>query len=591
MVSSIPFHGWKATWGSSYEALALYRITLGFLLTLELVLRFRFLHAFYSDQGTLPLDLLMPKVDDLYKTICIHCHYGEEWQQQILLSIQVALAIMFMVGVQTRLTAFLSWFLYLSLTLRNPWMNYILDRYFHYLLLHAIFLPTAQKWTLFRKKKQQQATKQQAWVVSPATISLKLLLFWIYLDAGSGKLLDPLGGWSYSASPLPALDTYTRHTTAARYVYALLGPQGLRVMTPIVVWVELLSTPVAMLGSYLGSKALTYLSITLICSLHVGIALTLNNSALLSFAACVPWCIFLPYGWKSYVNETSNPKSNFYNWQNLLAALCLGSMMLGSLWIDAFSAGCDQSVKHIWSTLLHNRWNVFVGAEEYVTWEIGPGLLADGSVVDVWGRSEQVNWAIPGSGAPCTSTARPGRWRSFPYLAELEGAEGQALWGYLCEEWDRENKIDQFPGRQLIKFNFFMLQADVMPNMTFSATRKRLIHTQECVSTETTPAKGMEESVIETGYTFEKESGNDSDSGTNEQNTHSEEESEAVENDSREEQEEKSQSGNILESTQTEEMDENEVAMDVDDDTEEEQMKERQSETNTATRRAGHEEF
>jgi hypothetical protein len=45
----------------------------------------------------------------------------------------------------------------------------------------------------------------------------------------------------------------------------------------------------------------------------------------------------------------------------------------------------------------------------------------------------------------------------------------------------------EYPGRSLIKFNFFMLQADVLPNMGFSATRKRLIHAFECVKTEDEP--------------------------------------------------------------------------------------------------------
>jgi len=43
--------GLNAMFGCSKEALALYRITLGILLLLELVLRFRFLHPFYSDEG------------------------------------------------------------------------------------------------------------------------------------------------------------------------------------------------------------------------------------------------------------------------------------------------------------------------------------------------------------------------------------------------------------------------------------------------------------------------------------------------------------------------------------------------------------
>lgn len=88
---------------------------------------------------------------------------------------------------------------------------------------------------------------------------------------------------------------------------------------------------------------------------------------------------------------------------------------------------------------------------------------------------------MPGTGAPCTSTARPGRWRSFPYLADLEGEDGEALWGYLCKQWNRENNVDSNPGRKLLRYNFFMLQADVLPNMGFSATRKRLVHSYECV--------------------------------------------------------------------------------------------------------------
>ena len=47
--------GWEAVLGSSVEALALFRISLGFLLVCELLLRFRFLHAFYSDEGCVRL--------------------------------------------------------------------------------------------------------------------------------------------------------------------------------------------------------------------------------------------------------------------------------------------------------------------------------------------------------------------------------------------------------------------------------------------------------------------------------------------------------------------------------------------------------
>jgi hypothetical protein len=91
-----------------------------------------------------------------------------------------------------------------------------------------------------------------------------------------------------------------------------------------------------------------------------------------------------------------------------------------------------------------------------VSWEIAPGLLVDGSVVDVWSKSLDVSWSMPGSGAPSTSSARPGRWRSFPYLAELEGDDGEALWRYSCAEWDRDNRVNLYPDRHLVRYNFFI---------------------------------------------------------------------------------------------------------------------------------------
>jgi uncharacterized membrane protein YphA (DoxX/SURF4 family) len=526
MGSSTPVRvrGWRAALGSTEESLALYRITLGALLLAELVMRFRYLHPFYSDEGTLPLRFLRPKVDVIYHVVCIHCWSGSIRYQQILLSIQVLCAFCLMIGYQARVMAILSWFLYLSSTLRNTWLAFILDRYFHYLLFYAMFLPLDGCWSI--KAPHRSHRKAYAMIVSMATVALKLQVVWIYLDAGAGKLMDPLGGWTYHADPLPALDTYARHTIGARYLYALLTPAGLRLLTPMVVYVELLSAPLALLASYMGNDTLVYTAIGLICSLHIGIAITLRNTILLSLIACCPCFIFLPIRWNRATTEVKIQKQKWFSVSSILILALFG----GSMWFELLAVSCDQSVKHIWSTLLHNRWNVFVGAEEYVnvcvcvfrrfvcfmdwcphisfihmycryvTWEIAPGRLVDGSIVDVWGKADTVDWRLPGTGAPCTSTSRPGRWRSFPYLAGIAGEEGDVLWGYLCKEWDLENKVaEKNPSRQLVEFNFFMLQADVLPNMGFSATRKRLIHSFKCVESDDNSREEKSESENDKG--------------------------------------------------------------------------------------------
>ena len=431
-----------------------------------------------------------------------------------LLSTQAVLALGLLIGYHTQFCSVASWFLYLSLTLRNTWLAYILDRYFHYLLFYSMFLPIGHVWSIDhiqKVDKLQQKIRDDKPFLNIATIAFKLQICWIYIDAGMGKLLDPKGGWSWAADPLPALDTYARHTVAARYMYTLLGPLCLRFLTPIVVWVELLAAPMCLLGALLECRTLQMVSIGCICLLHIGIALTLRNTVLLSLVACSAWALFLPkdnilfwiidkvssvmknsyitkkgtsrfmVGFRNSVVHSASLKSKIdqvqiYSLSFFLSKLIVILFIFGSLWFETTSNECNQSTRHIWSTLLHNRWNVFTGAEEYVTWEIAPGRLANGAVVDVWAMSETVKWEMPTE----TTEARKGRWRSFPYLSGVKGEEGKALWGYLCRQWDREMHADEFPGNKLLRYNFFMLQADVLPDMHFSATRKRLIHSQNC---------------------------------------------------------------------------------------------------------------
>ena len=86
-----------------------------------------------------------------------------------------------------------------------------------------------------------------------------------------------------------------------------------------------------------------------------------------------------------------------------IAAACLFNEL------SPLTAECSQDTS-ILPFLLNNRWNVFTSSETYVTWEIAPGLLRSGNIVDIWSGGD-VSYDLPGSGAPCTSTARRGRWR------------------------------------------------------------------------------------------------------------------------------------------------------------------------------------
>jgi hypothetical protein len=121
----------------------------------------------------MPLRLLLPKIDDLYKFVCLHCHFGELWQQQVLLAIQTLVAVLFTVGYQTRLMAIASWYLYMSMILRNVWLYFILDRYIYYMLFFAMFLPLDECWSVTNNtlKKETTLSQRRGIIVSPATVS------------------------------------------------------------------------------------------------------------------------------------------------------------------------------------------------------------------------------------------------------------------------------------------------------------------------------------------------------------------------------------------------------------------------------------
>ena len=167
---NIGLGGWRAVLGCTSEGLALFRISVGALLVCELLLRFRFLHVFYSDEGTMPLRLLLPRIDEFYKSVCLHCHFGELWQQQVLLTIQTIAALLFTLGYHTRLMAITSWYLYTSLILRNTWLYFILDRYFYYLLFYSMFLPLDDMWCLTNRNRKERIVPKGI-IVNPATVS------------------------------------------------------------------------------------------------------------------------------------------------------------------------------------------------------------------------------------------------------------------------------------------------------------------------------------------------------------------------------------------------------------------------------------
>src|SRR3954466_11575252 len=87
------------------RALALFRIGVALLLLFDYADRLPDLSAHYSDSGAVPRSRLPPDV-----AISIHVLHGSAWWSGLLMGIGVIFALLLLIGYQTRLAMFLSWF-------------------------------------------------------------------------------------------------------------------------------------------------------------------------------------------------------------------------------------------------------------------------------------------------------------------------------------------------------------------------------------------------------------------------------------------------------------------------------------------------
>lgn len=433
----------------SRRAVVLFRTWLGVVVLLELCERLAVIPWMYTDAGAFPRSAVMPprELAPLLHAVCVHAWSGSAKWQFTVVTVQAAAATALCIGKRPRAAAAVCWALHASSMLRNPQLAFIFDRYLHVLLLLAACLPTGP--TQFR--------------ASAASCALAAQLVLIYVDAGSGKLTSPDRAWSLSAE-VGALDTYLRHTPVARFSRWLLGTRALRFAGATVAWLEFTIAPLALA---MPTELTRRLAIGAAASLHLGIALTMRNTVALSLVGIAAWLPFIDGppvdNSRSRRDEAAaTAMGRRVTGSDRLSAAVVALAAVGSVWhqlggygAPACAATASDAADLLQSTLLHNRWNVFTGAEAFVVWEVAPARLDDGSIVDLWRGTDTVAWDVPRGAAPPN---RGGRWRSWPYLAQREPAAEAAFWGTLCDEWESRDAR----GRRVVSFVFYLLQADVL---------------------------------------------------------------------------------------------------------------------------------
>ena len=163
------------------RSLALFRVTLGFLVLLDTLARLPYLKDFMTDEGVLSRLAL---VDSPYADYWLSFHLGSgNLAGQLVLSVLTAgLAVAMVAGYRTQLATVGCWLLVNSVQARNPFIGDRGDLQLSLLLLWAIFLPTDQVWCV--KKSAGHRPAPRLAVAGLVTQFASIYLFTAMLKTG-----------------------------------------------------------------------------------------------------------------------------------------------------------------------------------------------------------------------------------------------------------------------------------------------------------------------------------------------------------------------------------------------------------------------
>lgn len=176
------------------RALALMRMSIAFVLMLDLGIRLSDLEAFYSDTGVLPLPALFEHAWNAY-FFSFHAMSGL-WQFQLFLFLLAFFfAILLFIGYRTRLFTFLSWLMLLSLHNRNVLILQGGDDLLRMVLFWAIFIPWGERYSCDRLLENKTMVNNK--LLTVATIAYLLQVSYLY--TGSALLKGPEWNHDFTA--------------------------------------------------------------------------------------------------------------------------------------------------------------------------------------------------------------------------------------------------------------------------------------------------------------------------------------------------------------------------------------------------------
>jgi hypothetical protein len=451
-------------WTLDLRSLALFRILLGIILILNVILRIDDVTAFYTDLGVMPRSEVPPE----QRWVSVYFLGGNTQFISVLLAIQAVAAVTFLLGVSTHLSTLVNWFLLVSLHVRNPLIQHYGDQILAMLLFWGIFLPLGARWSVDAWRMRQArletggaagtaAAGEQNAVVSLATAALVIQVIMIYVFSA---VLKTHPQWRTDFTAL-------RYALHLDFFITPLG-QALRDQTELT-WYLSLGTMIleAFVPFFLlipwKQGPMRCLVIALFIGFHVGLIMTLYLG-LFPYICIVMWLGLLPsWFWDRLLGSvTEEGRTSSAGQLHPLASAVL-AVLLGFLLYDqtlaAIQGGHPKEQPPNWRSQIglivpiRQHWAMFAPKPmDWNGWYVVEGVLADGRRLDLFPPQVQpLQWERP---EDIAKTYRNQRWRKYlnnlTYKIHTQHRKNFAFWKW--REWEL-----QHPQEPLVELRVWFL--------------------------------------------------------------------------------------------------------------------------------------
>jgi hypothetical protein len=302
------------------RALAMFRIGLGGLLILDLLLRSQDLLSHYTDSGVLPLSLV-PPTSLLGTWIAPHLYVSSPILVGALFVLSGITGIGLMIGFRTRWMVVICWVLLHSLQIRNPFINHAGDRVLILMLFWSFFLPLDRHYSRFSPRLEGTESKNNLFA-SFATAGILIQLATVYFV---GALRKTGAMWQDGTAIWYVLqiDQYALPWTRSFIEY----PGLLKALTWTTLGIEL----IAPLLLFVGPGRVRAIGLSLITILQAGFFLTLDLG-LFPVISIMVLFFAIPFpDRKSKEQETINTITQPLDLRNRIAAYMTAILVLWSV--------------------------------------------------------------------------------------------------------------------------------------------------------------------------------------------------------------------------------------------------------------------